>query len=293
MSKRPMIIGAESGIGRAISAEFRLRGIPVLGTSRRRQSCTRSDLHYLDLSNPNSIGQLDISQASSIIFCAGINGSRQCEIEPARSRKVNVTGLNLLNRKCSMASIPITLISSSAVFSDDCPNRSEDAPVSPTSAYGEQKSDQEKIVLSERSGRVIRLTKVLPDTAGLLVSWARTLRGGRCIDAFLDYYVSPLSYHTVATFIVDDTLKEEAGVRHLSPDGQLSYYELANTICEFLGASGEVRPLLNAAPRTQRVHTLPKNTVLSCDAELSRQVSMHAEIQIIFRDLVSTPRLGP
>jgi dTDP-4-dehydrorhamnose reductase len=222
-----------------------------------------------------------------------MNGYRQCELEPARSREVNVTGLNLLHRKCSIASIPVTLISSSAVFSGDCLNRSEDAPVSPTSAYGEQKSDQERIVLSEPSGRVIRLTKVFPDIAGMLVSWAGILRSGRCIDAFSDYYVSPLSYRTVVNFIVEDTVKEEGGVRHLSPDGQLSYYELAKRMCEFLGANGEVRPVLNAVPRHQRAHTLLTNPVLNCDAPLSLQVSMHAEIQKIFRDLVSTPRLEP
>jgi len=280
-----MIVGAKGTIGKAIRAEFRRSDIPVLGTSRNKQSCTRSDTQHLDLSNSTSIEQLDISQVSSVIFCAGMTGYRQCEREPIRSREINVIGLNLLNRKCSDAGIPITLISSSAVFSDDCLNRSEGAPTSPTSEYGEQKSDQEKIVLSERSGRVIRLTKVLPDAAGLLASWASSLRFGQRIDAFSDYYVSPLSYRTVASFVVKDTLREGAGVRHLSPDGQLSYYELAGKIREFLGANGDVRPVLTKVNQGQRTRTLAKNTLLACDTEMSRQVCMHTEIQAILRDL--------
>ena len=214
-----------------------------------------------------------------------MTGYRRCEIEPVRSREINVIGFDCLNRKCSIAGIPITLISSSAVFSDGCSDRSEGALASPTSEYGMQKADQEKIVLSERSGRVIRLTKVLPDAAGLLASWASSLRCGRHIDAFSDYYVSPLSYHTVASFIVDDTLRVGAGVRHLSPDGQLSYYELANKIREFLGSNGDVRPILTEVNRRQHTQTLPRNTVLSCDTEKSLQVCLYAEIQRIFRDL--------
>ena len=214
-----------------------------------------------------------------------MTGYRQCERESVRSREINVIGLNLLNRKCSEVGIPITLISSSAVFSDHCLNRSEGAPTSPTSEYGKQKSDQEKIVLSERSGRVIRLTKVLPDAAGLLASWVRSLRCGARIDAFSDYCVSPLSYHTVASFIVDDTLREGAGVRHLSPDGQLSYYELADKIRELLGANGDVRPVLTKVKQDQRTRNSPKNTLLACDTEMSRQVCMHTEIRAIVRDL--------
>lgn len=280
-----MIVGADGAIGRAVSAEFLGSKIPILRTSRKKQLSAQSDILHLDLSNPASIDRLNISQAAFIIYCAGVTGYRECEIEPARSREINVVGLELLTRKCSIAGIPITLISSSAVFSGDALNMSEDHPVSPTSEYGEQKSDQEQIVLSERTGRVIRLTKVFPDKAGLLVSWARLLRGGQQIEAFSDYYVSPLSYQTVGSFIVEDTPKELAGVRHLSPDGQLTYYELANRMCEYLGVNGKVQPVLTKVHHGQRASNVPNNTMLSCNAESSRQVSMHTEIQKIFRDL--------
>lgn len=281
-----MIVGADGVIGRAVSAELLSSRIPFLRTSRKRHSSQHRDIFHLDLSSPVSIDRLDISQATSLIFCAGVTGYRECEREPARSRKINVGGLDLLTKKCSVAGVPITLISSSAVFSGDGLIMSEDTPVSPTSEYGEQKSDQEQIVLSEQSGRVIRLTKVFPDKAGLLMSWAKLLRGGQPIDAFLDHYVSPLSYKTVGSFIVEDMQKEATGVRHLSADGQLTYYEFANRMCEFLGVNGEVRAVLTDVDLDQRARRVPKNAALSCDAESSRQVSMLAEIKKIFRDLV-------
>lgn len=281
-----MIVGADGAIGRAVSAEFLASKVPILRTSRRRQASHQSDIFQLDLSSPASIAQLDVSQAASLIFCAGLTGYRECERKPAWSRKVNVVGLDLLTKKCSVAGIPITLISSSAVFSGEGLIMSEDTPVSPTSEYGEQKSDQEQIVLSERSGRVIRLTKVFPDNAGLLRSWATFLRRGQSIDAFSDWHVSPLSCKTVARFVVEDNRKELPGVRHLSPDGQLSYFELANRMRKFIGLSGEVRPVQTKGERDQPVCSFPNKTLLSCDAESSRQVSMHNELKKIFRDLI-------
>lgn len=283
--KVPMIVGSTGQIGSAVSCYLLRSGRAFISADRRPATSVLGHPRFLDLRNATSIQNLELSQVSHLIFCAGLVGFDVCAKHPGLSRDVNVTGLEILANRCEQAKVGLTLISSNAVFSGESPITNEESNTSPRTEYGAQKEAQERIVMSSAAGKIIRLTKVMSLTQGLLKSWFLTLHRGNHVTAFSDLSISPLSRYTVAKFIVDDLNNNALGVRHLSADSQISYFKLAEMMCDALGVSRAVNPLKASAHFDKNPLYLPTYSYLTCERSGSRAVSMKQEIENIFRGL--------
>lgn len=281
MPNAPVIVGASGNIGRAVVREFSQRGERVFTASRSRSAHHKYQHWHLDLASPSSFRNLKISEVSHLIFCAGVSGFRECDSQPQQSYQINVKALKPIVEFCKQSGIPITLISSNSVFNEEQLAANEETMPSPKSTYGKQKAAQEQLVLAYTNGRVIRVTKVMSLKTGVLRLWRDKLAKGEEILAFVDRYVSPLSRKTVAKFIVDDIGVGATGVRHLTSDNSLSYYDLALRLCAHVNVARCVQPVSAAS----FCDPMPRLPTLKCDGEFSHQVSTDREMDLILEGL--------
>lgn len=285
--KVPLVIGASGKIGQAIMAELSRLKKPAITTTRCGSREIPSQQMYLDLRDDSSIKELNLSSVSCIVFCAGVTSIEECKRNPEETKSINVDAFETLVKKCRASRTPVTLISSNAVFDGKRGNLSESSIPSPDTDYGIQKLSQEKIIRKFSAGKIIRLTKALSINHGILKSWRDALESGSEIQAFGDIYLSPVSFTSVAEFVVSDLETSTVGIRHLSANKQLSYYQLASIMCNYFG-KGEPKKILSTSQLDSIVPIYrPQFALLDCERQSSRSLSLQRELEIIFASCAS------
>ena len=224
-----LIVGADSFIGGALMANFQRMGVPVVGTTRRREAMDKS-LLYLDLLEDMSRWDCPYPIGVAII-CAGITILNECKNDPEGSRRVNVEGISTLTRNLSAKGVFIVYLSTNAVFDGSKPNRLPDE-VSPATEYGRQKIKAERQILQlGDSIAIVRLTKVMGPQMPIFSAWSEDLRNDKIISPFSDLTMTavPLPYVISTLKLIADT--KSCGIFQISSDRDISYAEAA-----YLGA---------------------------------------------------------
>ena len=239
-----LIVGGDSLIGRALHESYRAAGAPCLATSRHATKQPQLDL----AASPET---WELAESYSMAFlCAGRTKLADCEAHPAETALINVTRTTELARRLSERGAFIVFLSTNLVFdgSKAFPTV-EDAP-NPTTAYGHQKAEAEKI-LCELGDRVaiVRLTKVVHRAMPLLSDWAAALRRREVIRPYSDMVFSPIPLEYVVRALRSIAARRTGGIIHISAETDVSYASLAASLAEQLNVTSDlVQPQLAPAP---------------------------------------------
>lgn len=237
-----LIVGADSLIGGALLKRLELAGERVAGSSRRKGPGAIGNIH-LDLADPD----LDsIPKVRAAVVLAGISRVDACASDPEGTARVNVDGVTATLNKLIETGAYVVYVSTSQVFGGAIGRPGENAPVTPATEYGRQRSEVERRILGKRGVAVLRLTKVIESSYPLMSGWVEELGRGHEIHPFSDMTMAPVSLAGVVSvlrFLLD---AKPEGVFHFSGAYDISYAEAARIGAESLGISPSfVKPALS------------------------------------------------
>ena len=169
-----LLIGGDSEIGAAAYQSLKARGVTAAATTRRKTHVT-ADRPFLDLSAPLENWEPPSGTSAACIFAA-VARIEACEADPQASAHVNVTQTLALADRLLGRGIPVLFLSTNQVFDGTVPNVAADAPHSPVTEYGRQKSRAEVGFFSRMEqgmpAAVLRLAKVVSRDMPLLRDWS-------------------------------------------------------------------------------------------------------------------------
>ncbi len=230
-----IIIGIDSGIGRALGQVLAMRGDHFVGTTRRHEYVAKRVLQ-LDLDNPNA-SYSALPQADVAFFCAAVTSFANCRNMPEVARRVNTTAPAAIATALVKRGTRVVLLSTSAVFDCRAPCMVADRPRLPGSVYGRTKADAEVAFLALGPlASVVRLTKVLTPDMKLFSNWIGTLMAGNTVRAVDDHRFCPIALIDVVQTLVVIAERREGGIYQMSGASDVSYADAARYIAGRLGA---------------------------------------------------------
>ncbi len=120
---------------------------------------------------------------------------------------------------------------------------SSDLVDSADDAYAQQKR-QVEASLGRNGGTIVRLSKVLNPSCGILFDWLRILETGGSVDPRADYHFAPLSLNTMTENLLALTWESAAQKILLSGDRQISYFEAISFLSGRRGISPQlIKPI--------------------------------------------------
>jgi dTDP-4-dehydrorhamnose reductase len=239
-----LIVGGDSLIGRALHESYRAAGAPCVETSRRAGQHPQLDL----AASPETWELAD--SYSAAFLCAGRTKLADCETHPAETALINVNRTTELARTVWERGTFIVFLSTNLVFDGHKAFPAVDDAQNPTTAYGRQKAEAEKILreLGERVA-IVRLTKVVHAGMPLLLDWAAALRRREVIHPYSDTVFSPIPLEYVAGALRSIAARRTGGTIHLSAERDISYASLAASLAKHLAVAPElVQPQRAPAP---------------------------------------------
>jgi len=187
----------------------------------------------LELTDSDAVRRAFLTDRPSlVIHCAAISRTDVCEREPELARKVNVAATQCLAEVCDR--VPLIFLSSDLVFDGEKGRYVESDPTCPLSVYAETKLEAERIVLSNPSHTVVRISLnggQSPRGTGafneaMRVAWQE----GRTIKLFTDEFRSPLPAVVTAQAIWELAAQGASGLFHLAGSERLSRFEIGQCV---------------------------------------------------------------
>ena len=216
-----LVVGADGLVGRGLAEGLAAAGVRVYRTTRRRAE--RADAILLDLADP-AYERVSLPDVGTAFICAAVNGFANCRADPALAHRINVEATGKLARRLIERGSRVISLSSSAVFDFRHAHLRADAPICPTTVYGETKAASEKKVLALGAGAsVVRLTKVLTPDAARFADWLMALWHGQSIAAYADLHFCPISLDFVVRALIRIMADNGDGIYQLSGADDLSY----------------------------------------------------------------------
>ena len=261
---RILITGANGLLGGFLVPELANNGHTVLATGRG--PCR---LSTGDWGAEASDASLDITDAMAvhdnvtafapdcITHAAAITAADDCELDPVRCWKVNVTATGFIISAAQKAGARLIYISTDFVFDGEEGPYDEMAVPAPVNYYGSSKLAAEKAVCS--SGlpyAVIRTVLVYGHSDNIarssLMSWVRSkLSAGERIRVVTDQSRTPTYAGDLAVGIRLAMEKSATGLFHISGGDMLSPYEMAVMTAEHLGLDKDLMEQVNAETFSQ------------------------------------------
>lgn len=255
---RCLIVGVDGSFGGALSRSLRSLGHEVVATTRRRE---RPGELFLDLAaRLPPLPQVDVA-----VICAAMARLEECRRYPELAHRVNVEAPLEIGRTLTQAGARLILLSTSAVFGCLTPHVEESARPTPRSVYGRIKAEAESRLLELGSQvSVLRLTKVVKPTAGLLSEWIGHLGERRPVQAFDDCRFCPLTVTHVVDAITAVVEGGQGGAYHLSGATDVSYAEAARFLAERIGVTNDLVEQMRGADNGLPDAELTRFTSLAC-----------------------------
>ncbi len=234
-----LIIGGDGTIGKALAVRLAAAGIDVVGTTRRAGS-VESGRAFLDLADDPRAWQPPYWPDMAYL-CAAVTDVSACQERENETRRVNVTNTVALANRLVAEGAFVVFVSTNAVFDGTRPFRRADEAVCPTTAYGRQKAEAERLLLTlGRSVAGLRLTKVLHPEQSLFVGWKRGLSKRHPVRPYSDMVLAPVSIDLVGETLMRIGQAGEPGLYQLSGDGDIGYVDAARHMARRLGAGAEL-----------------------------------------------------
>ena len=226
-----LIVGSDSLIGSALMASLQKDGLPVTGTTRRRDNVDRQHL-YLDLCR-------DVDQwrypreVKTAVICAGVTKMDACRRDPAGSARINVDGVVRLAQNLADRGVFVIYLSSNQVFDGSLPYRLPEDALSPVTEYGRQKAEVEnQLGKLGKSVSIVRFAKILGTRNPLFSDWIKALKENRPIHPFLNMFMAPVPLYFAVSVLSLVMKVQPYGILQVSGEKDVSYADAA-----FLAAS--------------------------------------------------------
>lgn len=240
---RVLIIGSTGVIGSHLGETLKQKGNEVFGTSRHVDA---NDQYSFRLDLANTVNVIEVvsrlPKMDAVVISAGMTGLSECEKNPELSRVVNVSSqVEIAKWFVESGCQKVVFLSSNRVFDGKAANVKSDAEYSATTEYGRQKTQAEEQILGLGGAtRVIRFTKVLSENSKLLVDWVIKIRAEEQISAFTDVSISPITKKYACAVIESVLFSASASIVQASSVDEISYFEMACSIAEQLGADKSI-----------------------------------------------------
>ncbi len=245
-----LIIGGDGVIGQALASRLIAEGYRV-STTTRRPSNSRPNSVYLDLYNKTTFENILSGKFDIFIMCAGNTSISECEKHPEETKIINVEAvIEIATLLCHESSFFIYL-STSLVFNGATPLPKISDNTNPSTEYGRQKAEVEKLLLSINTNlSVIRLSKVIQPTFPLFLGWHKDLSDNREIQPFKNSYISPISLNFAIVVIMYIIRYHKTGIVHVSADRDISYEDVARHLANACGLpNGLINPHVRSMHR--------------------------------------------
>lgn len=235
-SRNILVIGGDSAIGSSfLSAECPDKAWRVNGTTRRGER-VQNGLGYFDMRTPDARSVLARQDYCTVIFCAGVTSIAHCEMHPLATREINVSDTVSIASGLLSAGKHVIFLSTNMVFDGTRPLVAPDSPTSPSTEYGRQKAESEKLLLAhDGKCTILRLTKVIGDHHPLFESWLERLAKGDAIHPCLNKCMAPVSMCLVINALHQIVQRRHLGIVQVSALHDISYYEAASYLAKSLG----------------------------------------------------------
>jgi dTDP-4-dehydrorhamnose reductase len=266
-----LVVGADGLVGHGLAEGLAAAGTRVYRTTRRRAE--RPDTILLDLADP-ACERVVLPDTGTAFICAAVNGFANCRADPALAHRVNVEATGKLARRLVERGCRVVSLSSSAVFDFRQTHQPANAPVCPTTVYGETKAASEKTILALGArASIVRLTKVLTPDAARFAGWIEALRHGHSIAAFADLRFCPISLDFVVNALIRIMSDRGDGIYQLSGAEDLSYAEAMRHLAQRMGID-EARVIADRAA----AHSIPPEEIATFTSlDMSRYTALSGE----------------
>jgi dTDP-4-dehydrorhamnose reductase len=191
------------------------------------------------------------AKPDAIVNCAAISEPAECEADPARAERLNVTLPAVLAHVAQESRVRLIHISTEQVFSGDrAPYRRTD-PVAPINLYGRQKAASERVVSDGAPGHgvIVRAPLLTGNSPTgrrslherLLADWMN----GRAPRLFTDEIRQVAHADNLAAALLELCERREVcGVHHWAGTEPLSRHELGVRIREHFGLNPQCAPVV-------------------------------------------------
>jgi dTDP-4-dehydrorhamnose reductase len=206
------------------------RSAPHFVPDAKVMALTRDILDLSDASAVRAAFRRD--QPRSIIHCAALSRSPECEANPALARLINVEVTALLAELA--ADRPLVYLSTDLVFDGQLGNYDENAPVNPLGVYAETKAAAEQVVLPNPRHTIVRLslnggTSPTGDR-GFNEQMRRAWQAGQTLKLFIDEFRSPIPAEATARAIWELLAQDKPGLYHLAGSQRLSRLQIGQLL---------------------------------------------------------------
>ena len=225
MAPRAIITGAAGLIG-----QYLVKTAPRWAPDRRVQGLTRADLDLTDHANVERTWQS--IKPATVIHCAALSRTKDCEQDPASARRINVEATAHLAQLSQ--DIPFIFLSSGEVFDGRTGWYGETDEPNPINVYGQTKLEAEQAVLQNPRHTVVRivLTAGMSETGdrSFVEDMCRTAKSGKDVTLYADEFRCPLPAGVIARVTWELVDLKQPGLYHLGGNERLSRWEIGETL---------------------------------------------------------------
>ena len=253
-----LIVGSSS----ALAQDFSRKAIQFFEVVTASSSKTADfKINFLDAQLPDISGS-ELTHA--IIFSSATN-IREIEENFAHAEALTLSGPTHLISKLNHFGVRCMVISTTAVFNEESIDTAEQSNPEPNSTYGQLKLELENFALSNSLNAVMRITKVFNNNS-ILKQWKDQLINGKEISCFEDLKVAPLPIALVSNALIKWIMESYHGISHVSPDKDMTYYQLGVKLATSLGINSEK---VKGAKSGELIKYKPKKANLDCEGPYS------------------------
>ncbi|MGI9120106.1 MAG: dTDP-4-dehydrorhamnose reductase [Acidimicrobiales bacterium] len=251
---RVLITGAAGQVGRELETTFAVAGHQVTGT----------DQATLDITDRDSVlSAIAAIQPDVVVNAAAWTAVDACEGDPDQAFRLNALAVRHLAEGARRAGAHVCHLSTDYVFDGDQadPYREWDPPC-PRSVYGRSKLGGEQ--------------ELDPGSTIVRTSWVSGAHGSNMVKSVLrlasehdrltfvsDQRGNPTFAADLATAIRDLAVDRRPGLFHVTNQGAVSWFELAQEVLELAGMDpARVQPITTAELTPPRPAPRPANSVL-------------------------------
>ncbi len=225
---KSLILGGDSFLGKALRD---LLGEECFYTSRHLQQ----DSIYFDLLIPNfTVFRPYLQDLDVVYLTAAITSMADCQEDVQKSSLINVESTIEAIEYFSSFGVYCVFLSSTAVFSKFCSNRSEYSKTQPQSIYGQQKNRVEDHIRmsSPKNACIIRMNKIWGLESSIFFSWYMSVLKSERPRVFNEKRVAPISLSTAVRYLISIGHSKPLGTLHLTTTHDVSYGQLAKYFSE-------------------------------------------------------------